>query len=200
MIGLSPTSIRSIRVLICSVRVQRVSIHSIQSQLKASPHCPKALRRGPRPSPPSRPERSAVIRQHALSLKNGKCNLVYNLNLDNNNLSSGIPSSLGDLKKLQLLILSENNLSGTILESLSSLQSLITLYATNVLLAEDFEVVVTDFGLAKLVDARETNVTNQARETMGHVALEYLSTVKSSKKNDVFGYGIMLLELIMGRG
>ncbi|KAK9096578.1 hypothetical protein Sjap_022075 [Stephania japonica] len=68
--------------------------------------------------------------------------------------------------------------------------------AANVLLDEDFEAVVGDFGLAKLVDVRRTNVTTQVRGTMGHIAPEYLSTGKSSERTDVFGYGIMLLELV----
>ncbi|KAK8305139.1 hypothetical protein V6Z12_D03G041000 [Gossypium hirsutum] len=60
--------------------------------------------------------------------------------------------------------------------------------AANVLLDEDFEAVVGDFGLAKLVDVRRTDVTTQ-----------YLSTGKSSERTDVFGYGIMLLELVTGQ-
>ncbi|KAG8641004.1 hypothetical protein MANES_13G094300v8 [Manihot esculenta] len=71
--------------------------------------------------------------------------------------------------------------------------------AANVLLDEDFEAVVGDFGLAKLVDVRTTNVTTQVRGTMGHIAPEYLSTGKSSERTDVFGYGIMLLELVTGQ-
>ncbi|XP_048437901.1 probable LRR receptor-like serine/threonine-protein kinase At5g10290 isoform X2 [Pyrus x bretschneideri] len=71
--------------------------------------------------------------------------------------------------------------------------------AANVLLDEDFEAVVGDFGLAKLVDVRKTNVTTEVRGTMGHIAPEYLSTGKSSEKTDVFGYGIMLLELVTGQ-
>lgn len=71
--------------------------------------------------------------------------------------------------------------------------------AANVLLDEDFEAVVGDFGLAKLVDVRKTSVTTQVRGTMGHIAPEYLSTGKSSEKTDVFGYGIMLLELVTGQ-
>ena len=34
---------------------------------------------------------------------------------------------------------------------------------------------------------------------MGHIAPEYLSTGKSSERTDVFGYGIMLLELVTGQ-
>ncbi|XP_059307473.1 probable LRR receptor-like serine/threonine-protein kinase At5g10290 isoform X1 [Lycium ferocissimum] len=71
--------------------------------------------------------------------------------------------------------------------------------AANVLLDQDFEAVVGDFGLAKLVDVRKTNVTTQVRGTMGHIAPEYLSTGKSSEKTDVFGYGIMLLEIVTGQ-
>ncbi|KAJ4745883.1 BRI1-associated receptor kinase [Rhynchospora pubera] len=71
--------------------------------------------------------------------------------------------------------------------------------AANVLLDEDFEPVVGDFGLAQLVDVRKTSVTTQVRGTMGHIAPEYLSTGKSSERTDVFGYGIMLLELVTGQ-
>ncbi|KAG6392752.1 hypothetical protein SASPL_146978 [Salvia splendens] len=71
--------------------------------------------------------------------------------------------------------------------------------AANVLLDEHFEAVVGDFGLAKLVDVRKTNVTTQVRGTMGHIAPEYLSTGKSSEKTDVFGYGILLLEIVTGQ-
>lgn len=71
--------------------------------------------------------------------------------------------------------------------------------AANVLLNADYEAVVGDFGLAKLVDTRLTHVTTMVRGTMGHIAPEYLSTGKSSEKTDVFGYGIMLLELVTGQ-
>ncbi|CAL9126351.1 unnamed protein product [Musa acuminata var. zebrina] len=71
--------------------------------------------------------------------------------------------------------------------------------AANILLNEDFEAVVGDFGLAKLMDYKDTHVTTAVRGTIGHIAPEYLSTGKSSEKTDVFGYGIMLLELITGQ-
>ncbi|KAK0591401.1 hypothetical protein LWI29_001182 [Acer saccharum] len=71
--------------------------------------------------------------------------------------------------------------------------------AADILLDEDFEAVVGDFGLAKLMDYKDTHVTTAVRGTIGYIAPEYLSTGKSSEKTDVFGYGVMLLELITGQ-
>ncbi|XP_073132744.1 protein NSP-INTERACTING KINASE 3-like isoform X3 [Henckelia pumila] len=70
--------------------------------------------------------------------------------------------------------------------------------AANILLDEDFEAVVGDFGLAKLLDHQDSHVTTAVRGTVGHIAPEYLSTGQSSEKTDVFGFGILLLELITG--
>ncbi|CAN1144150.1 Probable LRR receptor-like serine/threonine-protein kinase At2g23950 [Linum perenne] len=63
--------------------------------------------------------------------------------------------------------------------------------AANVLLDDYCEAVVGDFGLAKLLDHADSHVTTAVRGTVGHVAPEYLST-------DVFGFGILLIELITG--
>ncbi|CAL5412373.1 unnamed protein product [Camellia sinensis] len=71
--------------------------------------------------------------------------------------------------------------------------------AANILLDERFEAVVGDFGLAKLLDLRDSHVTTAVRGTVGHIAPEYLSTGQSSEKTDVFGFGILLLELITGQ-
>ncbi|CAH9087881.1 unnamed protein product [Cuscuta epithymum] len=71
--------------------------------------------------------------------------------------------------------------------------------AANILLDEDFEAVVGDFGLAKLLDHHESHVSTAVRGTVGHIAPEYLSTGQSSEKTDVFGFGILLLELITGQ-
>ncbi|CAM8918566.1 unnamed protein product [Rhodiola kirilowii] len=71
--------------------------------------------------------------------------------------------------------------------------------AANILLDESFEVVVGDFGLAKLLDLRDSHVTTAVRGTVGHIAPEYLSTGQSSEKTDVFGFGILLLELVTGQ-
>ncbi|XP_071708402.1 probable LRR receptor-like serine/threonine-protein kinase At5g63710 [Rutidosis leptorrhynchoides] len=73
------------------------------------------------------------------------------------------------------------------------------LKAANILLNDEFEPVLGDFGLAKLVDINLTHITTQVRGTMGHIAPEYLSTGKSSEKTDIFGFGITLLELVTGQ-
>ncbi|KAA8532801.1 hypothetical protein F0562_033071 [Nyssa sinensis] len=70
--------------------------------------------------------------------------------------------------------------------------------AANILLDDYCEAVVGDFGLAKLLDHRDSHVTTAVRGTVGHIAPEYLSTGQSSEKTDVFGFGILLLELITG--
>ncbi|XP_031397386.1 protein NSP-INTERACTING KINASE 1-like isoform X1 [Punica granatum] len=71
--------------------------------------------------------------------------------------------------------------------------------AANVLLDEYYEAVVGDFGLAKLLDHQDSHVTTAVRGTVGHIAPEYLSTGQSSEKTDVFGFGILLLELVTGQ-
>ncbi|PSS13508.1 Protein NSP-INTERACTING KINASE 1 like [Actinidia chinensis var. chinensis] len=71
--------------------------------------------------------------------------------------------------------------------------------AANILLDDYCEAVVGDFGLAKLLDHHDSHVTTAVRGTVGHIAPEYLSTGQSSEKTDVFGFGILLLELITGQ-
>ncbi|CAL5421463.1 unnamed protein product [Camellia sinensis] len=71
--------------------------------------------------------------------------------------------------------------------------------AANILLDDYYEAVVGDFGLAKLLDHQDSHVTTAVRGTVGHIAPEYLSTGQSSEKTDVFGFGILLLELITGQ-
>ncbi|KAL6512881.1 BRASSINOSTEROID INSENSITIVE 1-associated receptor kinase 1 [Orobanche hederae] len=71
--------------------------------------------------------------------------------------------------------------------------------AANILVDEEFEAVVGDFGLGKLMKQEATHVTTAIRGTLGYISPEYFSTGRTSEKTDVFGYGVMLLELITGQ-
>ncbi|KAJ1256142.1 hypothetical protein BS78_K079100 [Paspalum vaginatum] len=70
--------------------------------------------------------------------------------------------------------------------------------AANILLDGNFEAVVADFGLAKIVDRGRNTVTTKVRGTMGHIAPEYIKTGRPSVKTDIFGYGVLVLEIVTG--
>ncbi|XP_052481330.1 proline-rich receptor-like protein kinase PERK9 isoform X2 [Gossypium raimondii] len=71
--------------------------------------------------------------------------------------------------------------------------------SSNILLDNNFEAQVSDFGLAKLALDANTHVTTRVMGTFGYMAPEYASSGKLTEKSDVFSFGVVLLELITGR-
>uniref|UniRef100_A0A0E0RDA9 Receptor-like serine/threonine-protein kinase n=1 Tax=Oryza rufipogon TaxID=4529 RepID=A0A0E0RDA9_ORYRU len=70
----------------------------------------------------------------------------------------------------------------------------------NILLDEDMEPKITDFGLSKLLNRDGSgSEMSRIRGTRGYMAPEWVSSLPITEKVDVYSYGVVLLELVKGR-
>ncbi|PHT78148.1 Receptor-like serine/threonine-protein kinase [Capsicum annuum] len=71
---------------------------------------------------------------------------------------------------------------------------------SNILLDEDFNAKLSDFGLARQGPAAGlTHVSTSVVGTIGYAAPEYVQTGRLTAKSDVWSFGVVLYELITGR-
>ncbi|KAA8525002.1 hypothetical protein F0562_011360 [Nyssa sinensis] len=68
----------------------------------------------------------------------------------------------------------------------------------NILLDENFNAKVADFGLSKLIDRDQSQVVTTLRGTPGYLAPEWLSSVITDKV-DVYSFGVVVHEILCGR-
>ncbi|KAF7829477.1 putative serine/threonine-protein kinase PBL21 [Senna tora] len=74
------------------------------------------------------------------------------------------------------------------------------LKSANILLDNDFNPKLSDFGLAKLGPVGDnTHVSTRVMGTYGYCAPEYAMSGKLTLKSDIYCFGVVLMELITGR-
>lgn len=72
--------------------------------------------------------------------------------------------------------------------------------SSNILLDEQWNAKLSDFGLARLGPQEgRTHVSTAVVGTMGYASPEYIQTGRLTSKNDTWSYGVFLYELITGR-
>ncbi|XP_021636603.2 protein kinase STUNTED isoform X2 [Hevea brasiliensis] len=72
--------------------------------------------------------------------------------------------------------------------------------SSNILLSDDFDPQLSDFGLAKWASTSSSHIIcTDVAGTFGYLAPEYFMYGKVNDKIDVYAYGVVLLELLSGR-
>ncbi|KAJ0087339.1 hypothetical protein Patl1_07835 [Pistacia atlantica] len=139
---------------------------------------------------------------------------LTNLSLQNNYLSGSIPDSIGNMNSLIELQLGENKLSGRIPSlpvklqialNLSSSQLgctsgpilLLDLSSKNIMLKSLKEPHLGDIELCKVIDpSKRTGSLSTLAGSVGYIPPEYAYTMGVTAAGNVYGFRVILLELL----
>lgn len=70
---------------------------------------------------------------------------------------------------------------------------------TNILLGDNYQAKLSDFGLSKVMAIDQSYVTSEVRGTFGYVDPEYQTNSRVNPSSDVYSFGIVLLQIISGK-
>eukprot|EP00261_Vitis_vinifera_P018759 XP_010648983.1 PREDICTED: putative receptor-like protein kinase At3g46340 [Vitis vinifera] len=70
---------------------------------------------------------------------------------------------------------------------------------TNILLTDNLEPKLSDFGLAKMLGMEESKVFTDVRGTIGYMDPEYMTNAKLTAASDIYSFGIVTLQLLSGQ-
>jgi serine/threonine protein kinase len=68
----------------------------------------------------------------------------------------------------------------------------------NILLDDELNAKLSDFGLSKMINRDQSKVMTRMRGTRGYLAPEWLGS-KITEKADIYSFGIVMIEIICGR-
>ncbi|KAJ4797558.1 cysteine-rich RECEPTOR-like kinase [Rhynchospora pubera] len=146
-------------------------------------------------------EHDNIAKLMGFCCESGESLLVYEY-IQNGNLRSYLTEGS---KRTELTWEKRYNIIKGIAEGLSYLHGLRSpiihrdLKPENVLVDENLEAKIADFGLSKILDERRThNTTRNGGGTPGYYAPELWSLRQYSPKSDVYNFGLLILEIIAG--
>lgn len=139
-----------------------------------------------------------IVRLHGCCLETANPLLVYEF-VSNGDLAENLASAraMGWAKRLQV--------ATQVADALAYLHAAASppilhrdVKTANILLDDNLDAKVADFGISRLIPEGEKCVSTVVQGTLGYLDPEYFQTLQLTDKSDVYSLGVVLVELITG--